>query len=43
LISNLEKVLSKEKLKEIFEKLGLEENIRAEDVSLEIWLKILIS
>ena len=47
LISNLEKVMPvalkekpKEKLKTLFEKLGLEENIRAEDVSLETWLKI---
>ena len=30
----------KEKLKTLFEKLGLEENIRAEDVPLQTWLKI---
>ena len=47
LISNLEKVMPvalkekpKEKLKTLFEKLGLEENIRAEDVPLQTWLKI---
>ncbi|MDO8579284.1 MAG: 16S rRNA (adenine(1518)-N(6)/adenine(1519)-N(6))-dimethyltransferase RsmA [bacterium] len=52
LISNLEKVMpeemseemtgetSKEKLEILFEKLGLDENIRAEDVPLETWLKI---
>lgn len=44
LISNLEKVMPeempKEKLKQIFEKLELNENTRAEDVPLETWLKI---
>ena len=48
LISNLEKVIpeeitketSRKKLKTLFEKLGLDENIRAEDVPLETWLKI---
>jgi len=40
LISNLEKIIPREKLKEIFEKLNLGENTRAEDVSLETWLKI---
>ncbi len=40
LISNLEKVLPKERLREIFEKLNLGENTRAEDVSLETWLEI---
>ncbi|MEK7607473.1 MAG: 16S rRNA (adenine(1518)-N(6)/adenine(1519)-N(6))-dimethyltransferase RsmA [Patescibacteria group bacterium] len=47
LISNLEKVMPamsgempKEKLKILFEKLGLDENIRAEDIPLKMWLKL---
>lgn len=34
------KHVSRKKLKQIFEKLGLNENTRAEDVPLETWLKI---
>jgi 16S rRNA (adenine1518-N6/adenine1519-N6)-dimethyltransferase len=40
LISNLEAVETKENLKEKFAKLGLSENTRAEDVSLENWIKL---
>jgi len=46
LSSNLEKVFGygddeeKNKLAEIFEKLGLDKNVRAEDVSLETWIEI---
>jgi 16S rRNA (adenine1518-N6/adenine1519-N6)-dimethyltransferase len=41
LISNLEKVMPKENLKQIFEKLNLGENTRAEDLKLDTWLKLI--
>ncbi len=42
LISNLEVVENKELLKKKFAELGLDENVRAEDVALETWLKLAI-
>ncbi len=43
LISNLDAVISKETLKPLFERLNIEENARAEDISLEKWLKLATS
>jgi 16S rRNA (adenine1518-N6/adenine1519-N6)-dimethyltransferase len=40
LISNLESVAPKEELKKTFETLKLDENVRAEDLDLETWLKL---
>lgn len=40
LIGNLSALASKEVLREIFEKLGLEERVRAEDVPLDMWLRL---
>lgn len=40
LSSNLSSIIGKEKVKEIFEKLALDENLRAEDASIDVWKKI---
>ncbi len=40
LSSNLSTIFAKDKVKAVFKKLNLDENLRAEDVSLEIWQKL---
>ena len=40
LSSNLSTMFSKDKIKEIFQKLNLDENLRAEDVEAETWKKL---
>ena len=40
LISNLSQIFEKEDLKNIFQKLGLDENIRPEDLDLEKWINL---
>ncbi len=40
LLSNLATIYDKNKVREMFQKLNLDENIRAEDVSLEIWRQL---
>jgi 16S rRNA A1518/A1519 N6-dimethyltransferase RsmA/KsgA/DIM1 with predicted DNA glycosylase/AP lyase activity len=37
LISNLSNLFPLQELKEVFQKIGLDENVRAEDLSLENW------
>ena len=40
LSSNLSNIFDKEKVIEVFEKLGLDENTRAEDVNIDVWQKL---
>lgn len=40
LSSNISSIIGKEKVKETFEKLELDENLRAEDASVDVWKKI---
>lgn len=40
LSSNLSQIFDKSKVKEVFDKLNLDENVRAEDISVDVWQKI---
>ncbi|MBI2065739.1 MAG: ribosomal RNA small subunit methyltransferase A, partial [Candidatus Zambryskibacteria bacterium] len=40
LSSNLSELFSKEKIKDVFEELNLDENVRAEDLNIENWQKL---